>query len=440
MVVMCMFSRPVRQVANTRIFARGLDDGDQVLVYQMRFAADEALAMVLPLPVLPSASEDAVEFVNLERYTNFFDDIDRAFPEVQTMSRGGTFSMGLGAAQTLVVQDVGDYEASFVPRRADFCRLDPRFALPDEVMDELVRYADWGYAVFKLKTAAVRARPRWWRRWRSEPSGPPAESSGTRTVHPMAIRFPRRDPSRLFFPTVHVHDGSAPPRANFDHALYAQLRPAMARSCQWERSAGLARTTVAPARARGLVDGDAALFKFELQGQHENVDVELVTPRISNPSDLDLGGEGALYRCEIRARAAHRSDHATWDVEALRAVELARHHLDAFVTALDAELEALTTARRGDWALVELDDRFPLCQLDGSDGVLGTPSFMGGTAEPEAPMRMRFWTQVPGAEGQRFELAFGELPGPTVASDVREALRTALQRAVDRVAASTAAR
>jgi hypothetical protein len=50
---------------------------------------------------------------------------------------------------------------------------------------------------------------------------------GKVTVHPMAMTFPTRDPDRLFFPTVHVHDGRFHDTAKFDHALYFQ-RPSSA--------------------------------------------------------------------------------------------------------------------------------------------------------------------------------------------------------------------
>jgi hypothetical protein len=45
---------------------------------------------------------------------------------------------------------------------------------------------------------------------------------GKVTVHPMAFTFPTRAPERLFFPTVHVHDGRFHTTAKFDHALYYQ--------------------------------------------------------------------------------------------------------------------------------------------------------------------------------------------------------------------------
>ena len=51
---MCCFTNRVDHVGNTRIFARGLDDGYQYLVYAMEYAAQTELAMILPIPTPPT--------------------------------------------------------------------------------------------------------------------------------------------------------------------------------------------------------------------------------------------------------------------------------------------------------------------------------------------------------------------------------------------------
>jgi hypothetical protein len=56
-------------------------------------------------------------------------------------------------------------------------------------------------------------------------SGGGAPAGGGRRAsdpaHPApATRFPSRAPGRLFYPTVHVHDGTVPAHADFDHTLY----------------------------------------------------------------------------------------------------------------------------------------------------------------------------------------------------------------------------
>src|SRR5207248_7445223 len=95
----------------------------------------------------------------------------------------------------LNVVDVGSFEASFVPTIPDFERLDERFRLPTGTWDQLPQYKQYGFTVFKLKP-------------------------GAKVIHPMAFEFPRAAPARLFFPTVHIHDGKVHDTATFDHALY----------------------------------------------------------------------------------------------------------------------------------------------------------------------------------------------------------------------------
>lgn len=100
----------------------------------MNVAALAPVAMILPLPVPPRAPDDAVRFIDMKRYASFFADLDRAFRSLATASRGGAFRMAPKAHRPrLVVHEVGDFVASFVPSRADFDRLDPRFRLSEGV-------------------------------------------------------------------------------------------------------------------------------------------------------------------------------------------------------------------------------------------------------------------------------------------------------------------
>jgi hypothetical protein len=253
---MCCFSRPVRYVAATEIFARGTARG-QYLVYKMSVELEEDTAMVLPLPVPPSPTEDAVRFVDLSGYDDFFLDLGKGFPAEVTRGMGAFAPQAMSRlAPTLKVHSVGDFEASFVPAIADFARLDERFRLPSGVWDALPSYRDFGFAVFKLRGGA-----------RGLLASFRKAAGGRKSFHPMAFEFPRRDPSRLFFPTVHVHDGEVHETATFDHTLYLQGEGA-----GWESSAEPAKSFVRCERAKDIVDPDAHVHRRMLRGPGPNRD------------------------------------------------------------------------------------------------------------------------------------------------------------------------
>jgi hypothetical protein len=244
---MCLFSGPVNKVSSTSIFARDAGAQRQVLAYEMTVAMDEAVAMVLPLPVPSGAGEDALRFIDLSNCRDLFDQLRAAFPD--PLVRSAAFSLGANEhAAQLVVHEVGDYEASFVPTLADFSRLDPRFRMADGVWSRLPQYTDYGFAVFKL-----------------------AKRAEWKPAHPIAFEFPRRD-DRLFFPTVHVHDGEVNDSAFFDHELYAQSGNAPE---HWRRSEAPAGDIVRDGDPAGLFDPAAHVHQRKLTGMYLNADVRV---------------------------------------------------------------------------------------------------------------------------------------------------------------------
>ncbi|MBL8798600.1 MAG: hypothetical protein JNM56_32185 [Planctomycetia bacterium] len=266
---MCCFSRPVESVANTNIFARDAEGGRQFLVYSMTLTTNEDLAMILPIPTPRAAPEDAVRFINLEGYPNFFNDLNRGFGRIVPRGLRKGSKGAVSAEPKLRVVAVGSFEASFVPTIADFDRLDERFRLPTAVWKQLPGYRDWGFAVFKLQ-------------------------AGERKIHPMAFEFPRADPHWLFFPTLHVHDGQVDGRARFDHALYCQFQTERAK--RWSAVLKPVRALQKLAAAirlkaawdvsfiptaqfmridccQGLLDPDGLCYRREMQGTYRNADV-----------------------------------------------------------------------------------------------------------------------------------------------------------------------
>ena len=195
--------------------------------------------MVLPLPVVRGSGEDAVRFIDLHEHASMFDELHQLFYVPAPMSRSLPKSAGSGAPR-LKVHKVGSFVASYVPTRGDFARLDPQFRMPDVLFDAVPHYADHGFAVFQL-------------------------AAGKLTVHPMAFTFPTRTPDKLFFPTVHVHDGAFHATAEFDHALY------------YQRANSAGDDDVAPLPTRktyeGLVALDQPMIRRTLHARLPNQDI-----------------------------------------------------------------------------------------------------------------------------------------------------------------------
>jgi hypothetical protein len=242
---MCCFSRKVDAVNDTNIFARASKDGKQFLVYSMKYRAADDLSMILPIPTDPEAGEKAVSFINLEKYEDFFVDLHKGFPPPKgehSDTRGKPNSLG-----KLEVFEVGSFVASFVPTVKDFSRLDEQFRLPAQVWDRLPQYKDFGFAVFKLK-------------------------KGAQKVHPMAFEFARANPNHLFFPTVHIHDGTVKPRARFHHVLFCQ-GSGNEELKEWTESAQPAGMFVKADQSMGIIDPDAHAYRKVIAGVHPNKDI-----------------------------------------------------------------------------------------------------------------------------------------------------------------------
>lgn len=297
---MCCFSGVVRWVGKTRIYARVLPGNGgrwQRLVYQMSVATAGDVAMILPLPVAraagaAAASEAALRFIDLKAWPRFFDDLDKAFPvfAVSGAPPPRFAPQPASIPKTLVVHQVGDFEASFVPSIADFTRLDARFRMPTSVWASLPEVADYAFAVFQLRDsdgATKPARPRgiWpFSLFTRDAAPSDAATNDRRDIHPMAFDFERADASRLFFPTLHVHDGAVHAEADFDHQLYAQgLAPAHdgGLDLMWQPSSGDLEAVVKPLLP-DLIDARAPAWKATLHGHRENADTLVAAASIGS--------------------------------------------------------------------------------------------------------------------------------------------------------------
>uniref|UniRef100_UPI003783D3DB hypothetical protein n=1 Tax=Prosthecobacter sp. TaxID=1965333 RepID=UPI003783D3DB len=251
---MCCFTGKVEEVKNTRIFARLRTDGRQTLIYQMSVKVPQDLAMVLPVPVKKGVGEDAMRFYDLSKYETVFEDLWKLF-QVQ-YNYGAKAPVAVAAPrEALRVVSVGAYDASFVPTIADFSRLDARFRLPEGVWAKLPGYADFGFAVFKLKP-------------------------GNAQVHPMAFSFPTALARTVFFPTLHIHDGKVHAKEKFDHTLYLQGSGMDTTRSGWEESPVLPVTKVKCGNTHGIVRPDLHVFRNEMRGKFVNGDVVVKSRKV----------------------------------------------------------------------------------------------------------------------------------------------------------------
>lgn len=271
---MCCFARPVRNVWSTQIFARLTGRTTQMLAYQMSYQSDQPNAMILPLPTA-GTDEASLRFIDLQSYASLFDDLNLGYPYRRARGLGcSSETSALIGASKLVVHEVGDYVASFVPTIKDFDRLDPQFRLPEGTWGSIPAYANFGFAVFQLA-----------------PTGPSnGLSTGTTGAdiaarpHPMAFEFVTATPQRLFFPTLHIHDGEVHERERFDHLLYGQHAGLDARVGGYrnthvaDRRTGLVRSEsnasafVDERRGSGLLVGDLLVHRQRLRGTLANRD------------------------------------------------------------------------------------------------------------------------------------------------------------------------
>jgi hypothetical protein len=254
---MCCFSRPVEMVSGTNIFARSSKDGRQFIVYSMNIQTKEDLAMILPIPTPRGSPDDAVRFISLKEYATFFEDVLSGFPQPRSGAGGGSGGLLGGPTEKtkpLPVVEVGDFGASFVPSVKDFARLDERFRLPHTAWRRLPQYDDFGFAVFKLKEG---------------------EAKKQQKVHPMAFEFPRANQKKLFFPTVHIHDGKVHSHAEFDHALYCQTTDGerLPMKDRWAESPQLASQFVKADKTEGIVHAESHVYRRTIRGKQRNEDV-----------------------------------------------------------------------------------------------------------------------------------------------------------------------
>ena len=407
---MCCFSRPIPFVGRTKIFARHAEAGRQVLVYAMDVKLDAELAMILPLPVAPGSGDDAVTFVSLEGYEGFFSDLQKAFPVMYATQAKSSRLQSLDAerAPTLVVHDVGAFEASFVPRLADFARLDDRLKMPPGVWESLPEYSSFGFAVFRLKPKKGLFR------WKEQ------------SIHPMAFSFPSRSPDAIYFPLLHIHDGSVEERAPFDHELYCQVDGVVGATLGWTRSAAPLGRDVDAVRANGLVDGARGGFQHGLHELLPNVDLWLRPP--AGVTLGDLRGSGDCYAFDVRAERAYAFGEE--DARFRRWKETASTRLGALSRGLREGLPELVARRRAAWKLAPIAGDMTEHFINGTQLWTGTSYQDGTRAGAGGRGRVAFSPFSDSVPVQSVTLGFDDLPDHARVQEIIAELSRLLERAV----------
>lgn len=403
---MCCFSRPVPFVGRTRIFGRRLGPTHQALAYAMDVELAEDAAMVLPLPVPSRVGDDDVRFIDLSGYPTFFDDALAGFRELTfaPLSRGGP-----PEKPKLTVHAVGEFVASFVPRAKDFDRLDPRFRLDQETIRALPSVEEAGFAVFQLA-----ARHGGLFRMKRE----------RQSVHPMAFVFPTRDEDTLFFPTVHVHDGSVPEHADFDHQLVCQDESVLGRTLPWEASGLPLGAHVRADATGGLVDGAQVGRMTALLGRRANRDTVLSAPR--GITVAELSATGRSFRVALGAKAhfgffGHLPQGSAWR-------RSASDRLGSVRTTLLAALAELESGSVPGILPADFDANAAPYFLNGRALWSGATYMDGKPAAPGGRGVLRFQAMSDHVEPQSIELTLEAMPDPATL----EALLAYLARALDR--------
>jgi hypothetical protein len=99
---------------------------------------------------------------------------------------------------------------------------------------------------------------------------------GRQKVHPMCFSFPRENPAKLFFPILHIHDGTVHTHKEFDHDLYAQGNdPQMPAVLGWRVSDRLASPLMKTERTAGILQNNAHVYRTQLKGRLKNEDIPL---------------------------------------------------------------------------------------------------------------------------------------------------------------------
>jgi len=204
-------------VKGTKMFARLDGIGNQYIVYSVEYASATDCVVVLPLPVADDGA--SVQFVALDDYGDFFNDLASGFVP-PSMGRWMQVK-----SDSSVIPSLRADGMAYLGSTQDFARLDSGFRPPADFLDWYPHYRDFGFVVIKLPSTELPMEAI---------GGFSAEELTERRrelgfvtpdrvrLHPIAFRFASREPRCIYYPTILIQDGEFRPTMEMDHTLYLQ--------------------------------------------------------------------------------------------------------------------------------------------------------------------------------------------------------------------------
>ena len=180
---MCLISNPIEKVSNTKILVAPNPQMTKQLVVYSNYINNisESNAMVLPVP-LPGS----IQFINLSKYANIFDDCAKCF---YNPNKSRSFGYSTNSSNTrndstpLEVFNLGSYKVSLAMNLEQISRVDKKiFELSSGLANTLsVFYYQpyWGFIICKLDV-------------------------GAKSYHPLAYSHDIID-KKIYIPTRHYH-------------------------------------------------------------------------------------------------------------------------------------------------------------------------------------------------------------------------------------------
>ncbi len=195
-----IFSQPVTELADINLYGRVSGDR-QCLVVALRYTAEAETALVLPLPVRKGCGAHEVRTLSMDHCGSFFASLAMGFTSGPTANRRGTSDEEEDAPKTVRFTRASVKKSVYVPTITDFADVDWQWKLPTTTLAAHPQYGSFGFMLHVL------------------PAGTNVR------VGPVALDFPTRDPSRIFFPTLQSRGGPVPQSVMQDCVLYCQDTP-----------------------------------------------------------------------------------------------------------------------------------------------------------------------------------------------------------------------